>query len=165
MKKILRIAFLMLMMQSNLFAQDILNRSLDNIKEYLSINEKNINYSEENDESGEKIIQFYFKHNPYKVSTVFFKKMEDGTFSCYMERLAMPYSKEILNSTWREFEKLGYVKTNYKTQEGRFPVFVSKDESNNSLKKYLVLFIRKDEDIEILGVDHSLDTSEFILED
>ena len=55
MKKILRIAFLMLMMQSNLFAQDILNRSLDNIKEYLSINEKNINYSEENDESGEKI--------------------------------------------------------------------------------------------------------------
>lgn len=164
MKKILSISFLLLLMQNNLLAQGFLNHSLENIKEYLSTNENNVNYNEENLESGEKIIQFYFKHNPYKVYTVFFKKKENGTFSCYEEKLTMPYSKEILNILWKQYEELGYVKTNYKTKDG-FTVFASKEEVNKSVKNYLVLSIHKEEDLETLLVECVLDTAKFILKD
>lgn len=164
MKKNIIIAFLFFSVNNGLLAQNFLNYSLVNIKEYLS-SDLNIEYSEKMVQPDEIEIQYNFKEDPYKVYMIYLKKVEDQSFLCFHETVIMPYSQEILDIMWKHFEGLGYVKTNYKTKNG-FPVFTPKKDSIEGITKhYLVFYIidGEDENEVYLLLDWVLSTKEFIL--
>lgn len=155
--KTLAIAFF-IFSAGNLFAQDFLNSSLQQVEEELL--KLNINYNKNNEEKNSVTIAY---KTGQETKMYEFKKNASNEFVCITEQIALSFSETIVEQTINYLNNLGYEETNFINYFDN-PVKVSANNGNHKVKHYLHLYLMtnpNDESQDLFIVAFNLNTDNF----